>query len=238
MKLTCPNCGAQYAVDDRVIPAAGREVQCSGCRHTWFQPPASGEEGTGKQEAADRSGESGVPAQRRPVDPAVLAILREEAEREQAARRAEAQTFVAVDDPAEEKAPAPDLAVAPGPSPDTKVETLPEPVPVEPAPVAADDPPDAPMPATAQPNSPSEPRNEEPVEAPAPGDATQDGHAGFRTGLTLAIGFFSLLTLLYAGARPIGEAVPTLAAPLERYVAAVDFGRAWLDGLVRDSGDS
>lgn len=40
MRLTCPNCAAQYEVDDRVIPSAGRDVQCSNCGHAWFQPPA------------------------------------------------------------------------------------------------------------------------------------------------------------------------------------------------------
>lgn len=38
MRLICPRCGAQYEVDDVIIPAAGRDVQCSGCGQTWFQP--------------------------------------------------------------------------------------------------------------------------------------------------------------------------------------------------------
>ncbi|MCZ0811490.1 MAG: zinc-ribbon domain-containing protein [Pseudomonadota bacterium] len=37
MRLTCPNCGAQYEVPEEVIPAAGRDVQCSNCGDTWFQ---------------------------------------------------------------------------------------------------------------------------------------------------------------------------------------------------------
>lgn len=37
MRLTCPNCGAEYEVPDEVIPAAGRDVQCSNCGVTWFQ---------------------------------------------------------------------------------------------------------------------------------------------------------------------------------------------------------
>ena len=41
MRLICPNCGAQYEVDAQVIPEAGRDVQCSGCGHTWFQQPAN-----------------------------------------------------------------------------------------------------------------------------------------------------------------------------------------------------
>lgn len=39
MRLTCPNCGAQYEVPDDVIPAAGRDVQCSNCGNTWFEGP-------------------------------------------------------------------------------------------------------------------------------------------------------------------------------------------------------
>lgn len=39
MRLVCPNCGAQYEVDDRVIPEGGRDVQCSACGHGWYQMP-------------------------------------------------------------------------------------------------------------------------------------------------------------------------------------------------------
>ncbi|MCI5096302.1 MAG: zinc-ribbon domain-containing protein [Rhodobacteraceae bacterium] len=37
MRLTCPNCGAQYEVPDGVIPPEGRDVQCSNCGDTWYQ---------------------------------------------------------------------------------------------------------------------------------------------------------------------------------------------------------
>lgn len=37
MRLTCPNCDAQYEVPDEVIPFDGRDVQCSNCGDTWFQ---------------------------------------------------------------------------------------------------------------------------------------------------------------------------------------------------------
>ena len=40
MRLTCPNCDAQYEVNDAVIPEGGRDVQCSNCGHTWFQASA------------------------------------------------------------------------------------------------------------------------------------------------------------------------------------------------------
>ena len=41
MRLTCPNCSAEYEVDASVIPEDGRDVQCSNCSTTWFQEPAS-----------------------------------------------------------------------------------------------------------------------------------------------------------------------------------------------------
>lgn len=37
MRLTCPNCGAEYEVPDEVVPTSGRDVQCSNCGDTWFQ---------------------------------------------------------------------------------------------------------------------------------------------------------------------------------------------------------
>ena len=37
MRLICPNCDAEYQVDDAAIPDTGRDVQCSNCGHAWFQ---------------------------------------------------------------------------------------------------------------------------------------------------------------------------------------------------------
>lgn len=37
MRLMCPNCDAEYSVDDAAIPPSGRDVQCSNCGHAWFQ---------------------------------------------------------------------------------------------------------------------------------------------------------------------------------------------------------
>lgn len=41
MRLICPNCDAEYEVDDSVIPQDGRDVQCSSCGQTWFQKSAA-----------------------------------------------------------------------------------------------------------------------------------------------------------------------------------------------------
>ncbi|MDE2336902.1 MAG: zinc-ribbon domain-containing protein, partial [Alphaproteobacteria bacterium] len=39
MILTCPKCQAQYKLDSAVLGAAGRDVRCVSCSHTWFQIP-------------------------------------------------------------------------------------------------------------------------------------------------------------------------------------------------------
>jgi predicted Zn finger-like uncharacterized protein len=40
MQVTCPNCGARYAVDPLAIGPTGRTVQCARCSHRWFEGPA------------------------------------------------------------------------------------------------------------------------------------------------------------------------------------------------------
>lgn len=114
MRLICPNCDAQYEVDDSVIPADGRDVQCSSCGNTWFQPGAGmelveddavfvqdpepqpevriepdPEPAYDDDEDPETQDQDVPPPQRRPLDDSVLDVLRQEAERESAARRAE-----------------------------------------------------------------------------------------------------------------------------------------------------
>ncbi len=46
MRLTCPACGARYAVADDAIPPQGRAVQCSACQAEWrAKPEAAAPEG-------------------------------------------------------------------------------------------------------------------------------------------------------------------------------------------------
>jgi len=48
MRLTCPNCGAEYDIPDGMLPADGRHVQCSACHTRWYvrgtAPAATSEE--------------------------------------------------------------------------------------------------------------------------------------------------------------------------------------------------
>jgi len=41
MQVTCPNCGARYAVDPLAIGATGRIVQCVRCSQQWRERPIS-----------------------------------------------------------------------------------------------------------------------------------------------------------------------------------------------------
>lgn len=36
MRLTCPNCGADYEVPAGMVQGGGRRVQCSACHTRWF----------------------------------------------------------------------------------------------------------------------------------------------------------------------------------------------------------
>lgn len=106
MRLTCPNCDAQYEVPDEVVPTSGRDVQCSNCGQTWFQhhpdympdeDPETLEELGTTEDIPDEDEEVAPPPPptppggpepaRRQLDPAVADILRQEAEAEHEARR-------------------------------------------------------------------------------------------------------------------------------------------------------
>ena len=62
MRLTCPNCGAQYEVDPSVIPEEGRDVQCSNCGHTWFQRHPRDEAAAREARAPESPAETGSDA--------------------------------------------------------------------------------------------------------------------------------------------------------------------------------
>lgn len=105
MRLICPNCGAQYEVDANMLPADGRDVQCSNCGTTWYQEgPRRNRVAEPEPEVAVRRAASGGIAgtaeadeaaprrQRTPAEAAEggLEILREEAAQESRLRAGEA----------------------------------------------------------------------------------------------------------------------------------------------------
>ncbi|MGR3465744.1 zinc-ribbon domain-containing protein [Limimaricola sp.] len=78
MRLTCPNCGAQYEVARDAVPAEGRDVQCSNCSLTWLARPDP-------EAMAEETARPAPP--RSTITPEIAEILRAEAEREAKARR-------------------------------------------------------------------------------------------------------------------------------------------------------
>jgi predicted Zn finger-like uncharacterized protein len=101
MRITCPNCLAQYEIDGELLVPEGRDVQCSACDHVWFQPAPQRKP---QRSLFDSEQHSPPPApqpkppelpqtprpQARALDPAVTDILRDEARFEVEARRRDA----------------------------------------------------------------------------------------------------------------------------------------------------
>jgi predicted Zn finger-like uncharacterized protein len=141
MRIECPGCRAAYDIPDAAIPDPGREVQCSACNHAWFllrggaAPRGGNSDGTADAAPAasppDQPAPSGAIAEpaegaddqappappRRKIDPAVLAILREEATVEAQARKA-AQLGAVDPEPAAPPAPT-QTPEAPSAAPET-----------------------------------------------------------------------------------------------------------------------
>ena len=284
MRLVCPNCDAEYEVDDAAIPRDGRDVQCSSCGHAWFQvhPEVEAEQDaeadlydapTGALAAApdvedevaagtvaapviepgpviEPEPEPEVPVMAPPkartLDETVLAVLREEAEREAASRRAEtaprpaleSQTempLAAASDPGGMAAAVRRIArmrgVAAEPAVVVEAEAVPE--------VAAVPRSRGKMfPAIEDINSTLRATGDRDKGADdAMSDALPDlrnkRRSGFRRGFVLLVVVAVTLVALYVLAPLIAARVPALAAAASAYVAAVDAARVWLDANLR-----
>jgi predicted Zn finger-like uncharacterized protein len=164
----------------------------------------------------------------RSIDDSVLAVLREEAARETAARQAEArppaletQTEMPLAPAAPPRAPRPVEPAAP----------LPE---VE----AAVRPRRDLFPAIEEINSTlraTSERGDDPDMQHAPAvTAERAGRAGFGRGFVALVLLGVILLALYVFAPLIGAAVPALAGAMTAYVAGVDSLRLGLDGTLRD----
>jgi hypothetical protein len=69
-------------------------------------------------------------------------------------------------------------------------------------------------------------------------EAAAQGAGSFRAGFLLIITLAVVLTLIYAFAPQLAQAVPALEAPLAAYVQTADALRLWLDGAMRGLIDS
>ncbi len=165
------------------------------------------------------------------VDESVLAILREEAEREAQARKAEAARPLEVQ---------PDLGLVEVAAPKKPVEVISVDEPVPAAAAAESD--DrlglrkARLPDVEEINSTLRPvgqlAEENEDEAPAP---VAEGGSSFRSGFLLVMVIAILGAALYISADALAQAVPALAGVLKSYVAFVDNLRLQLDGLMQSA---
>lgn len=240
MRLICPNCDAQYEVPDDAIPAEGRDVQCSSCGHAWFQQAADTAEAehagpVPAHDAPEPDGEAAEPPMaappvtppRRQMDESLLAVLREEAEREARARaRAEPPVFETQGELGLESAPAPRpmarrVVPTPQPEPEPDSETLPRPTKGRDL-----------LPDIEEINSTLRPvdRSDDPFEMEP--EATGGNGNGFRSGFALTLLVAMALLALYVTAPQLAQKVPALADPLQSYVAGVDSLRLTVDVLV------
>ncbi len=252
MRLVCPNCDAEYEVDSSVIPDTGRDVQCSNCGHAWFQlapeveaelaaeealfdappaqdPPRQADLQPPPAEAAAPS--PAVDAPRRSLDDSVLAVLREEADRETAARRTETPSPIetqtemglaaassAMDPTARRiammKGEDPDAGP---PRPQTRREMLPEIEEIN---------------STLR--ASSERRG---GEAGSVADTlpTPPRRAGFRNGFVLGILIGALVLVSYIMAPKLSQQFPAAAPALKSFVGMIDAARLWVDGMMRSA---
>ncbi|MBK0327676.1 zinc-ribbon domain-containing protein [Rhodobacteraceae bacterium F11138] len=233
MQLTCPKCNARYEVTQAAIPTEGRDVQCSGCGTTWFQahpdhpprpaaspagpssakPPHIDPESSGRN---DSDGEDDAPAAQlahRELDPAVIEILRQEAERETRLRALERNAGLESQ---------PELGLdfsapgAPGQGSNRNESGSGE----NHSPRNGQD--DALPDRTAPPfdNQPDPP-------------VSRAGSTGrFLSGFALTIAAALALVLIYANATVITQSLPQTASAMDIYVAKVDRGRVWLDSTI------
>ena len=289
MRLVCPNCDAEYEVDDSAIPRAGRDVQCSNCGHGWFQAHPelvaeqaeedalfgvaeddhlpepedvlAGAEGKFEPDDVEPSdilepdavvlapederepvvvpepaaaamalADDAAPPATRNIDDSILAVLREEAEREFSARRAEAppprletQTEMGLD--AASDADARRVARLEGAS-----EQKPEPETARPRRNL--------FPAIEEINSTlraSSGRGADGYDSVVTGSARDAAAArgGFGQGFLTLILLVVVVVALYVFAPLIGAKVPALAEAAAGYVSAVDATRRWIHTEMR-----
>ncbi|MFV0490864.1 MAG: zinc-ribbon domain-containing protein [Pseudorhodobacter sp.] len=302
MRLICPNCEAQYEVDDNAIPETGRDVQCSNCEHAWFQLPDNAkQEDAGKPEDTiadtekvkstkgknpapatagaeisadadkemkekekpaqtlkDAPGSSEKPASpppktvdqplppRRTLDESLLAVLKEEAEREAAARRAEARPLETQTDLGLDEVPTAALgkrkpAEPPAPKPKTVKESN---TGTEDRETADHDEAERPaarrdlLPDLEEINSTLSASNEERPGETTEGEATPSPRSAFRGGFVLMIAAAALFAALYFTAPRIVEEFPASHDVMSAYVGQVDQWRGWLDRVVHGTGSN
>jgi predicted nucleic acid-binding Zn-ribbon protein len=241
------------------MPITGRDVQCSNCGQTWFQHhPDHAPQAQNDPEPDFREDEEVAPPpppphapaepERKQLDPAIADILRQEAEAEQAARRAarsgalESQPDLGLDmEPREDEA-------------DRRARQARNRM----ARLRGDDQSSTPPPENTSTNTAAAlgsrrdllPDIDEINSTLRSGTGRAGGGAadlepeieaptherqrrGFRTGFLTVLLVFAVFSALYILAPRLGAAVPALEGPLQAYIAMIDQGRIWLDARIQ-----
>jgi predicted Zn finger-like uncharacterized protein len=266
MRLICPNCDAQYEVDAGAIPDTGRDVQCSNCGHAWFQvrdviaddlsddlyrepepeqvaevPAALAQ--TDAKEYEDEDPPPPPPIARpapvqRVLDPSVLAILREEAAHEMAARKAEAaglemQGDLGLPPPISPVVGSAAAAAAESASAQTQTDeriSATQGEPRDPPRVAARR--DL-LPDIEEINSSLRPNDASVARGTAVVSTDSPAGSGFRSGFVLVLILAAIGIAVYVMAPQISAQIPGAADALASYVTFVDALRQGLDGLMQ-----
>ncbi len=263
MRLICPNCDAQYEVDDGAIPEAGRDVQCSNCGHAWFQgrevvaedlsdalyrepePVAAAPAAVAQTEDYDEDEglpppppvAAAAPVQRK-LDDDVLAILREEAEREMAARRAESgpiemQGDLGLPPPVSPMVGSAASAAAASAATRTDAERRIASMKGEASPALRPAARRDLLPDIEEINSSLRPNDMAAslVEEAQPKHARKS--SGFRSGFALVLIVAVVAVVVYVMAPQISAQIPGAAEAMQSYVAMVDALRLSVDGLMK-----
>lgn len=262
MRLVCPNCAAQYEIDDRVMPETGRDVQCSNCGHGWFHAPApkqtpappaaspfvdidpaSEDTPPAADSAADIQDDPPDTASRPPrkLDDNVRDILQEEAKRELTARSAEQSPLETQDDLGLDAISAIMADADKDPADD----------PIEASHAVSDDMQD--IGTDGEPDGrPASLKGREALpdieEINSTLDAPEDGaepaaegsnvpvdakSGGFRRGFVSVVVVACVLAILYIMAPSIGERIPALQPFMEHYIDIADHVRVGLEDMMR-----
>ena len=256
MRLICPKCDANYEVDAKVIPDGGRDVQCSACSETWFQPKEEGAANVIQapevdviptpepiaEPVASAVAEQPVeptppeivpdtPAQRQKLDKAVIDILRGEATHEEQARAVE---------------------TSPQDDDDDLISLIKENTTLGSAETLETDANTGPREAgsgTADNNHRADLLPDIDLINSTLHAAPEDGgvmdetviaprKSGFRTGFLLMILLMVVATVVYTSAADIIEFWPAGEPYLTTYIAWVDGLRIWVDALMSKAADS
>lgn len=258
MRISCPNCGAQYEVPDEVIPAEGRDVQCSNCGDTWFQahpdhiPEQTVEPEPGQSEpkpvpepdfepepddlpdlekvpeAAAARVVTQIPVPRK-IAPEVVSILRDEAEHEARQRARDSETLESQGDLGLDSLPGDEAGKRSREARDKTTRTRSETATAELVP--QDRPRSRLLPDVEEINSTLSASDPSPPShsAVAFPAAPPAKSGGFARGFGLVVILAIVLVVVYVKAAAISNAVPALAPVVNGYASTVDSARLWLD---------